>query len=65
MISLFFFLWLSLAGHWHRLHREVVGSPSLEVFRSRVDVALKDVGGGHGEDGLTDGLNGINGLFQL
>jgi len=50
---------------WHRLHREVVGSPSLEVFRSRVDVALKDVGGGHGEDGLTDGLNGINGLFQL
>ena len=26
---------------WHRLHREVVGSPSLEVFQSRVDVALR------------------------
>ena len=26
---------------WHRLHREVVRSPSLEVFQSRVDVALR------------------------
>ena len=26
---------------WHRLHREVVGSPFLEVFQSRVDVALR------------------------
>ena len=26
---------------WHGLHREVVGSPSLEVFQSRVDVALR------------------------
>ena len=26
---------------WHRLPREVVESPSLEVFQSRVDVALK------------------------
>ena len=26
---------------WHRLHREVVESPSLEVFQSRVDVALR------------------------
>ena len=25
---------------WHRLHREVVGSPSLEVFQSRVDVEI-------------------------
>ena len=31
---------------WHRLHREVVQSPSLEMFKSRVDVALRDVGGG-------------------
>ena len=37
---------------WHRLHREVVQSPSLEVFQSRVDVALRDVVSGHGEDGL-------------
>ena len=26
---------------WHRLPREVVQSPSLEVFQSRVDVALR------------------------
>jgi len=26
---------------WHRLHGEVVQSPSLEVFQSRVDVALR------------------------
>ena len=26
---------------WHRLPREVVKSPSLEVFQNRVDVALR------------------------
>ena len=35
---------------WHRLHREVVQSPSLEVLQSRVDVALRDVVSGHGGD---------------
>jgi len=31
---------------WHRLPSEVVQSLSLEVFKERVDVALRDVVGG-------------------
>ena len=37
--------------HWHRLPREVVESPSLEVLKSHVDMALTDVVSGHGGDG--------------
>ena len=29
--------------HWNRLPREVVETPSLEMFRKRVDVALQDM----------------------
>ena len=34
--------------HRHRLLREVVESPSLEVFKRKGDVALRDVVSGHG-----------------
>ena len=34
-----------------QLPREVVGSPSLEVFKNRGGVALRDVGSGHGGAG--------------
>jgi len=48
-----------------QLPREVVPSPSLEVFQNRVDVALRNVGSGHGGGGLTVGLGDLRGLFQL
>jgi len=35
-----------------QLPREEAESPSLEVFKNRVDVALRDVVSGHGGDGL-------------
>ena len=49
---------------WHRLPREVVQSPSLEVLKSQVDVALRDVGSGRGGGGLMGGLGDCRGLFQ-
>ncbi|KFO87386.1 hypothetical protein N320_00697, partial [Buceros rhinoceros silvestris] len=32
-----------LVKHWNRLPGEVVESPSLEMFKSRVGVALRDI----------------------
>jgi len=50
--------------HWHRLLREVVESPSLEMFREHGDVALRDLVSEHGGNGLVVGLYVLSGLFQ-
>jgi len=50
--------------YWSGLPRKAVKSPSLEVFKSCVDVALRDVGSGHGGGGLMAGLGDLKGLFQ-
>jgi len=47
-----------------QLPREVVQSPSPEVFKNRGDMALRDVVGGHGGDGVMVGLDDLRGLFQ-
>ena len=49
---------------WHGLPRDVVGSPSLEVFRNCVDTPPRDVVSEHGGDGLTCGIDDLGGLFQ-
>ena len=48
---------------WYRLPREVVESPSLEVLKSRVDVALRDVVSGHGGGASTVGVGFENRPF--
>ena len=41
---------------WHRPPREVVGSPSLQVFKKHGDVSVRETVSGHGGDGLMVGL---------
>ena len=47
------------------MHWAVVGSPSLEVFKSCGDAALRDVVSGHGGDGLMIGLNDLRVLSNF
>jgi len=42
-----------------------VQSPSPEVFKNCGDMALRDVVGGHGGDGVMVGLDDLRGLFHL
>ena len=51
-----------MVRQWHRLPTEVGKSPSLDVFKSGMDVALRDMVSGHGGYGL--GLDGLRGPFQ-
>ncbi|KFO57369.1 hypothetical protein N302_00865, partial [Corvus brachyrhynchos] len=37
----FFTVWV--VRHWHRLPREAVDAPSLEVFKARLDRALSNL----------------------
>jgi len=50
---------------WHRLPREVVGSPSLEVFKEQGETALRDVVSRQSGDGLVDGRHDLSGLFHF
>ena len=31
---------MRVVGHWHRLPREAVDTPSLEVFRAKLDMGI-------------------------
>jgi len=46
------------------LQRQMVESLSLEVIKNIVDLALRNTVSGHGEEGLTVGLDDLRGLFQ-
>ncbi|KFQ92159.1 hypothetical protein Y956_05737, partial [Nipponia nippon] len=37
------FLTVRVVRHWHRLPREAVDAPSLEVFKARLDGALSNL----------------------
>ena len=50
---------------WRRLLRELVESPSLEVFKNHVNVALRDVVWSSHRHGLMVELDDLSGLPDL
>ena len=46
------------------LSDSVQESPSMEVFKKRADVVLRNVVSGYGGGGLMGGLGDLRGLFQ-
>lgn len=38
--ALFFFFAVRLTKQWHRLLREILGTPSLAIFKSHLDIVL-------------------------
>ena len=51
--------------HWHRFPREVVESPSLEAFKKRPFVTLRDLVYSSQRHGLVVGLDSLIGLSNL
>jgi len=49
---------------WHRAAQGGGGVPVPGGVQNRVDVALRDVGSGHGGSGLVVGLDGLSGLLH-
>ena len=54
---------MRVVRHWHRLPREAMESPSLEVLKKHIDVAVRGMVSGHGGDGLAVGLDALSDLF--
>ena len=53
-----------MVGHQHGLPREVVVSPSMEVFKKRAEVILENIMDDTGGRWMV-GLDDLRGLFQL